>query len=124
MKSNRLAALPASIGQLGGLVELFLTDNRLERLPPEMGQLRNLVKLQVRCAALRCRRGEAALCKGGTHLAVRVGGVGCGRGRSVERRSKARPDTVPAKAAKGSQETHSLPQPAPAHPGLFQRAPL
>lgn len=41
-------SLPSSIGALGELVELFITDNRLESLPAEMGQLIKLVKCQVR----------------------------------------------------------------------------
>ena len=54
-QGNWLSALPASVGRLGALVELFITDNLLAALPPELGACSALVKLQAsfnRLAAL------------------------------------------------------------------------
>lgn len=54
-QGNKLSALPASVGRLGALVELFITDNVLAALPPELGRCSALVKLQAsfnRLAAL------------------------------------------------------------------------
>ena len=45
--SVNLRFLPASIGDMEGLVELFLTDNKLEALPPSIAKLSKLFKFQV-----------------------------------------------------------------------------
>lgn len=42
-------SLPQSLGDMSGLVELFITDNQLTTLPPSIGKLAKLVKLQVHC---------------------------------------------------------------------------
>lgn len=52
LKGNLLRELPASIGGMTSLVELFITDNRLESLPAAMGKLTSLVKLQACAGAL------------------------------------------------------------------------
>jgi hypothetical protein len=52
-QGNRLTALPASVGRLGALVELFITDNALEELPAELGGCAALVKVQASFNRLR-----------------------------------------------------------------------
>jgi len=52
-QGNRLTALPASVGRLDALVELFITDNALAALPAELGGCAALVKVQASFNRLR-----------------------------------------------------------------------
>jgi leucine-rich repeat protein SHOC2 len=45
---NQLTSVPAEIGQLTALRELYLGNNRLTSLPAEIGQLPSLPKLVLR----------------------------------------------------------------------------
>ncbi len=47
LSGNRLATLPAEIGNLANLRELYLSNNRLTSLPAEIGKLTNLQKLSL-----------------------------------------------------------------------------
>lgn len=47
LDGNHLTVLPAAIGQLTGLTELWLDSNQLTSLPPEIGQLTNLTSLRI-----------------------------------------------------------------------------
>ena len=47
LSGSQLRELPAAIGQLGMLQELYLHSNQLTALPPEIGQLKNLQHLSV-----------------------------------------------------------------------------
>jgi len=59
-QGNRLTALPASVGRLGALVELFITDNALAALPAQLGGCAALVKVQASFNRLRALPRELA----------------------------------------------------------------
>jgi Leucine-rich repeat (LRR) protein len=88
VRSNKLASLPAEIGDCGALVSLYLTDNALRFLPPTLGRLRRLRKLQAASNKLQALPDELAalpeLVREGT---ARSGGVACTRVRLSRVRS-------------------------------------
>ena len=47
LNDNQLTSLPAEIGQLTSLEELFLQRNQLTSLPAEIGQLTSLTRLNL-----------------------------------------------------------------------------
>ena len=47
LSGQGLKHLPAEIGQLTNLTQLYLSDNQLSSLPAEIGQLTNLTKLYL-----------------------------------------------------------------------------
>eukprot|EP00793_Prasinoderma_coloniale_P003222 PRCOL_00005857-RA len=63
LKSNKLNALPSTIGFLTSLTALFLTDNALTELPAQIGQLSSLRKLQASSNKLRSLPREVARLK-------------------------------------------------------------
>ena len=48
LQDNRISHVPAEIGQLRALLQLWLADNVIEQLPPEIGDLQALTDLDVR----------------------------------------------------------------------------
>ena len=46
-QNNLVGRIPAEIGNLTALTELYLRDNRLASLPPELGNLTNLTVLEI-----------------------------------------------------------------------------